>query len=157
MADICYTAGVGRACFKHRVAVVAKTRDELSERLATYARGKLRWPFSGRSGARGRPPKVAFLFTGQGSQYVGMGRELYETQPTFRAAMDACDELLQPYLERSLVGMLYSAAGVEAGQERVLGQTRVTQPALFALGVRVGQLVAQLGGGAVGGDGSQRG
>ena len=141
MADICYTACVGRAHLKRRIALLAKGRDELSKRLAAYARGELTdGLFQGEADASGRPPKVAFLFTGQGSQYVGMGRELYETQPSFRAAMDACDELLQPYLERSLVGMLYPAAGVEAEQERMLGQTRVTQPALFALEYSVAML-----------------
>src|SRR5262245_51219661 len=75
------------------------------------------------------PPEVVFMFTGQGSQIVNMGRQLYETQPTFRQTLDRCDEILRPYLEQSLLSVLYP----ETGASSLLDETAYTQPALFAL------------------------
>ena len=76
-----------------------------------------------------RPPEVAFLFSGQGSQYVGMGRSLFETQPTFRRALERCDEILRPLLDRPLLSVLYP----DRGATSPIDETGYTQPALFAL------------------------
>ncbi len=98
-SDICFTANTGRAQFQHRLAVVASSAEQAREtlRVAEVSTSSL---LTGR-------PKIAFLFTGQGAQYVGMGQQLYETQPTFRAAIDRCDEILRSQLDRSLVDILY--------------------------------------------------
>ena len=135
LVNLCYTAAAGRQHFAERIALVATTVDEIRGQLNDFVRGESDIPgvFSG-PGTRG---KTAFLFTGQGSQYLGMGRELYETMPIFRTALNRCDEILRQggYFERSLVDVLYSESG---GCE--LDQTAVTQPALFALEYALAQV-----------------
>jgi acyl transferase domain-containing protein/SAM-dependent methyltransferase len=135
-ADACYTAAAGRAHFPHRLALVAESAQEAREKLAAYAAGEAPLGvFSGQAQGAGQP-EVAFLFTGHGAQYLQMGRELYDTQPVFRAAIDRCDELLRPYLERSLLEALYP----EAGQPSLMEGMAYTQPALFAIQVALADL-----------------
>src|SRR5262249_18324774 len=87
-------------------------------------------------GAREGAPKVAFLFTGQGAQYVGMGRRLYETQATFRRALEQCAELAAPPLQHPLLSVLYPSRRVLSWA----GESRHAQPALFALEYALAQL-----------------
>nr|VFJ43004.1 MAG: Acyl transferase domain-containing protein [Candidatus Kentron sp. DK] len=119
-ADVCYTAATGRARFEHRIALVAASSTDAGERLraSDYTIGK----------AEGEAPRVAFLFTGQGSQYVGMGRGLYGTEPLFRETLARCDEILRP-LGVPLLDLLYG----EGVDSEALNQTIHTQPALFSL------------------------
>jgi malonyl CoA-acyl carrier protein transacylase len=127
LADICFTANTGRSHFDYRFAVVAESTVDLRQQLAAFVVSEHLY--------HKKRPKIACLFTGQGSQYIGMGRQLYETQPTFRQTLDRCDEILRPYLEQPLLSILYPESGTSS-----LNDTAYTQPALFALEYALFQL-----------------
>jgi acyl transferase domain-containing protein/SAM-dependent methyltransferase len=135
VADVCFTLNIGREHMNERVALTARSPQELLARLETLTGGRDSATIF-RNEFEGAAPELAFLFTGQGSQYVGMGRELYETQPTFRRVLDHCAELLAPHLDHPLLQIMFS--GQEAGSQ--LHQTAYTQPALFCLEYALSQL-----------------
>lgn len=103
LADVCHTLATGRQHFAHRLALVVNSTDDAVQQLATFIQN------APEAGTNKRPPKLAFLFSGQGSQYLGMGSELYQTQPTFRRVLDRCDAILREVLGRSLLELLYPA------------------------------------------------
>ncbi|MGD1700258.1 type I polyketide synthase [Dapis sp. BLCC M229] len=129
IADICYTANTGRKHFNHRLAVIASNQQELLEKLKAHQSTEaVTEMLSGEiSGTR-----IAFLFTGQGSQYVDMGRQLYETQPTFQKILDQCNEILKEYLEVPILEVIYPKDAQKSSSD-LLNQTAYTQPAIFAL------------------------
>ncbi|WP_026736723.1 type I polyketide synthase [Fischerella sp. PCC 9605] len=129
LADICFTASTGRSHFEHRLAVATASSVQLCQQLNAFATAQDTDGLRSEQVTKRKPPKLAFLFTGQGSQYVGMGRQIYETQPTFRQTLDQCAEILRPYLKQPLLEVLYP----EAGKSSPLDETAYTQPALFAL------------------------
>lgn len=135
LAAMCRTAGGGRQHFRHRLAVCAATPAAAAQALAAWRAGRTGPACSGRAGTR--PPRVAWLFTGQGAQHAGMGRGLYETDERFRAAIDHCDALLAPRLGRSLAALMF---GMDDDAEAVLAQTRFTQPAMFAYQVALASM-----------------
>ncbi|MFM2061661.1 MAG: hypothetical protein RLZZ507_1331 [Cyanobacteriota bacterium] len=140
LADICYTANTGRSHFQYRLAVLATSGAELQEKLGDFStNNEAIGLFFGQLRSTSSQPKIAFLFTGQGSQYVKMGWELYQTQPIFREALEQCDRLLQPYLKISLLEVLYPPTEV-GSQSHLLSETAYTQPALFALEYALVQL-----------------
>jgi acyl transferase domain-containing protein/acyl carrier protein len=142
LADACRTTRRGRATFGHRLAVVGDSAAELAERLALVATGGE--PAAGsRAHVTRKDPSfapVAFLFTGQGAQHAGMGRHAYETEPVFRQALDRCDALLRPLLERPLGSVLWPEPGSVEAREALIHQTRYTQPALFSLQYALAEL-----------------
>lgn len=129
LGDVCWSAATGRSSFRHRLAVPASSRDELLAKLEAFAAGEEASAVVGEAGGW-KAPKVAFLFTGQGSQRPGMGRELYEAEPVFRQTLDRCEEVASPRLGRSLRALILDP---EEGGEEELRRTELTQPALFAL------------------------
>jgi acyl transferase domain-containing protein/SAM-dependent methyltransferase len=125
LADVCYTANAGRSHFPERLAIIGNTSEQIRQGLLEYAG---REAPEVESITPGLPP-VAFLFTGQGSQYAGMGRELYETSPCFRRILDNAGEILASYLGRPLISVLYP----ESDEDGLIHNTAYSQPALFAL------------------------
>ena len=135
LADVCFTANTGRSHFTHRLAVIASTTTEARERLTAFRAGRDQASvFSGHR-LDANPPAIAFLFTGYGSQYADMGRALYDTQPTFRAAIERCAELLRSYLDEPLRSTLYPSA-FSLQPSALL----ITQPAVFALEYALAEL-----------------
>ena len=135
LADVCFTANTGRAHFSRRLVVTAASPQQMQHRLEKLAASAAGEETAGVVSGEVRDPsrlRVAFLFTGQGSQYVGMGRGLYETEPVFREALDQCDAVLRPRLGRSLQSVLYPEPE-GAAASLLLDQTCFTQPALVAL------------------------
>ncbi|MCA9969272.1 MAG: type I polyketide synthase [Anaerolineales bacterium] len=139
LPDVAYTANAGRARLPQRLALVAADTADLDAKLAAFLAGDL--PTGGTAGrAPAEPPRIAFLFTGQGAQYPNMARQLYDTEPTFRATLDECDALLRPHLEHGLLDVLFAAAAGGAADPDLIHQTAYTQPALFAVEVALARL-----------------
>ena len=134
LANVCYTANTGRTHMEERAGLVAESREVMLQQLEELSRGEsAAGVSSGRAKSHERSSGVAFLFTGQGSQYPGMGQKLYESEPVFRDVMDRCANVFDEVRgeERSL-GLLEVMFG---DHEEALGQTGYTQPALYALEV----------------------
>jgi acyl transferase domain-containing protein/SAM-dependent methyltransferase len=119
LEDICFTANAGRAALEFRAAYAGRDREALRKALAggPVVRGRVQ-------GA----PGVAFLFTGQGAQYAGMGLQLYEVEPVFRNAIDECATILRDHVDVPLTDLLWGASTPQLEHE-----TTYAQPALFAL------------------------
>lgn len=127
-ADIAFTANVGRAHLTHRLAMTAESAAEAQEKLAAFIGRQEAISLVANQLVDTRAPEIAFLFTGHGAQYEGMGRVLYETQPTFRAAIDECTEVLSTY-DVPLKRILFA----EAGEPSLMDKMIYAQPALFSL------------------------
>ena len=128
LADICFSASIAKAQHPQRAAVLARSSSELVDRLTALAEGRSCEGVRTARVTRRDPPRIAFLFTGQGAQYAGMARQLDAQQPAFRTALDRCARVLGPLLQRPLRDLLF---GRSIPSE--LDQTGFTQPALFAL------------------------
>jgi acyl transferase domain-containing protein/NAD(P)-dependent dehydrogenase (short-subunit alcohol dehydrogenase family)/acyl carrier protein len=138
LLDICYSANRGRKLYEHRIAVVADNLQNLQDKLFITDESRLETDVYMGYGQVGDVPKIAFLFTGQGSQYVGMGKQLYEEEPLFKEALDNCAEILKCHIDRSLLDILFK-------EERLVHQTQYTQPVLFALEYSLARLLESNG------------
>jgi acyl transferase domain-containing protein/acyl carrier protein len=139
-ADVAYTLHRGRATFPHRRIVVASSLDEAVRALRERDPRRV---LSRVEAGKDRP--VVFMFSGQGSQYVGMGRGLYESEPLFREIVDQCAAELAPTLGVDLRSVLYPAPdGAEAARAR-LATTAITQPALFVVAYALARLYLEWG------------
>jgi acyl transferase domain-containing protein/acyl carrier protein len=140
LADIAHTLRVGRKDFEHRRMLVCRDVDEAIVNLETLDPERV---FTRVQESVNRP--LSFMFPGQGAQYVGMGSELYESEPLFRQEVDRCAELLESHLGFDLREVLYPAESqAEEAAER-LRQTSVTQPALFVIEYAMARLLMSWG------------
>ncbi|MEM9537869.1 MAG: type I polyketide synthase, partial [Cyanobacteria bacterium P01_E01_bin.45] len=149
LADFCYSANARRSHFECRLAILPDSIQQLSQKLQAFGRTETQaenGPAWVDSSDTHRAAKVAFLFGGQGSQYIGMGRQLYETQPVFRNTLDYCAAILEDYLEQPLISLLYSSADTDSANDAAaidvaaIDSTANTQPAVFALEYALAQL-----------------
>jgi acyl transferase domain-containing protein/surfactin synthase thioesterase subunit/acyl carrier protein len=137
LPDNCYTLSSGRNHFAHRFATVAGSIEQLRAALAAELQ---RSPANDRAPASG-PRRLAFLFSGQGSQHAGMAAELYHHQPVFRAVVDRCAALLHDRLERPLLDVLFAQGDSAAA----IHETAYTQPALFVVQAALTELLRSWG------------
>ncbi len=129
LADVAFTLAVGRRPFRCRRSLVAAGPREAAQALGSGAgRPQDLAPVEG-----GGPPRVVFMFTGQGAQYPGMGKDLYRGERLFRETVDDCCRIVDPLLGLDLKEVMMPAEAVSGGQEDRLNQTALAQPALFIL------------------------
>ncbi|MGE3984096.1 MAG: type I polyketide synthase, partial [Dehalococcoidia bacterium] len=131
LPDLAYTAGAGRSHLEHRAAFVVDSLGRTRRLLDAFAEDQ---PSAGAfTGVATEAPKTAWMFTGQGSQYAGMAKDLYENQPIFRDVLDHCHELLKGELELPLLDVIF-------GEQEGISNTAYAQPALFAIEMALARL-----------------
>jgi len=128
--DFAHSLRAGRDTQRHRIALVAGTREQLLDALAKAEHASV----VERSAQTDEPGKLAFLFTGQGAQYAGMARQLYQTFPLFREVLDECDAHFEALGEHSLIDVLWG------DRQTLIHETRYTQPAMFAVEMALARL-----------------
>ncbi|PZU94493.1 MAG: beta-ketoacyl synthase [Pseudanabaena sp.] len=131
LADVAYTLSLGRHHFEHRRMLVCRDVDEAIATLTS--------PTNSIHIKSDRQASVVFMFSGQGSQYIGMARELYEHVPVFREHLDRCCELLNPLLGCDLRQILYPPQAQISEMQDRLQQTAIAQPAIFAIAYALSQ------------------
>lgn len=124
LSDICYTASVRRSHHPYRLAVTGRSRADLVHAIQQLAAQP------GKATSSRETPHLVFVFSGQGSQWVGMGRQLLQTELVFRTAIESCEEAFRPYITWSLLDVLHAT-----DDQHPLDQIDVIQPTLFAIQV----------------------
>lgn len=125
--DVCYAANVGRKRFAKRFAIIARNNKEAAEILRQHRIGNTPRGFVEGIRKQNEERDVTFLFTGQGSQYSGMGKYLYENEEIFCKTLNECNQILEQYINTSIVDLI-----CYRDDDELLCQTQYTQPALFA-------------------------
>ena len=128
IADAAYTLQTGRRVFNHRRIVIG---NQLHDALTALESRDPKRVITSIQEPMERD--VAFMFSGQGSQYVNMGLELYQSEPVFKQAVDRCAEILAPKLSPDLRQILYPASSQVEEATCLLDQTSYTQPSLFTM------------------------
>ncbi|MFJ2899881.1 SDR family NAD(P)-dependent oxidoreductase, partial [Streptomyces sp. NPDC087218] len=135
LLDIAYSAAHHRAHLEHRAGVVASTTDRAGEALRALAEGRAHRDVVEGAAVGG---ELAVLFTGQGSQRIAMGRQLYGAFPVFREAFDEVCAALEPHLRVPLAAVVF--APEDSADAVLVHETEFTQPGLFAVGVALFRL-----------------
>ncbi|MBN3958490.1 type I polyketide synthase [Nostoc sp. NMS8] len=138
LSDVAYTLQVGRRGFDHRRIMICHDLDDAAKSLQNPQR-----IFSYHHKPSHCP--VIFMFSGQGSQYANMGRELYEVEPTFKKHIDTCALILQPHLDVDIRSILYPKEQDSETASKQLQQTALTQAALFVTEYALAQLLMSWG------------
>ncbi len=140
LPDVAYTAATRRSHHDHRVALVGRNQSDFAKLLADLTGGESSArSLAGRT-SRYAASGITYVFSGQGSQWAGMGKALYDEEPIFRAAIDRIDGLLRAHVSWSLVEEMF------APEERSrLEKTEIVQPTLFALQVGLVELLKSWG------------
>ena len=133
--DLLAAALSSRTAFAHRAAILPAERAEMLAALDALAVGQAA---AGLVTGTAAPGPIAFVFTGQGSQWAGMGQELHASEPVFAEALEEACRHLDPYLDRPLLPIMFAEA-------EALADTGYTQPALFALQVALSRLLISRG------------
>lgn len=137
LADVAFTLQTGRRAFNHRRMLTA---GNVADAIAVLEAKK----FVSRN-TEAHDASIVFMFPGQGTQHVNMGRELYDSEPVFRVEVDRCSELLEPHLGIDLRKIIHPAADEAETAEQQLTQTSLTQPALFVIEYALAKLLESWG------------
>jgi amino acid adenylation domain-containing protein len=140
LADAAYTLQTGRPVFPYRRMFVCKDTREAVDILSSPGLEKVKTFTAGKE-----INSIVFMFSGQGGQYVDMGRELYQNEPLFRQEMDGCFEILEPLLDYDLREILYPGEMQDRSYIPGINQTEITQPLLFVFEYSLAKLVMQWG------------
>lgn len=130
--EVCASANQAQAGLSYRKAIFAKSAEEMVAKLAELQKQSSHSPISSER-------KIAFVFSGQGSQYPGMGAELYRQNLIFKQALDECDNLLRRLLQQSIIELMFDK------NNSAIHLTQYTQPALFSLEYALAKMWQSLG------------
>jgi acyl transferase domain-containing protein/acyl carrier protein len=154
LADIAYTLHVGREAFKYRKALIATDKEEASRLLTASTDPDSPHFAAARVGTARDKNRLVFMFPGQGSQYVNMGRDLYEKEPIFKKEMDRCLEILNGLLDYHIKEILYPgdmdnrsyrSNTSHKSYKSHIDQTEIAQPVIFAFQYALAKLLMQWG------------
>lgn len=132
LRDVALTLVAGRQHFEHRLAFAVPTKEALSQGLESAERGELS---ASRSLSRAAAPKIVFVFPGQGSQWLGMGRQLFAEEPAFKSALLECERAVHAETSWSVVDELHAKS-----ESSRLDRVDVVQPVMFAFQVALAAL-----------------
>ncbi len=139
LSDICAFSATRRSHHGHRLAVVAETKDELAKNLQLFLDGE-----SVTEIAEGRvnekKEKIVFIFSGQGPQWWGMGRQLFENEPIFRQWIEKLDGMLGKHADWSLIEEL-----TKDEESSRIGETNIAQPSLFSIQIALYEMWKAVG------------